>query len=238
MKPTEPTKLNRVAPVEPSLGWRRLAGAVLLVTCVIGYQLLVHRLIGSAGNPLVTMLAGLLPFALLFTAMALGAGWRFGAALVPICIYALAWHWRLPLQANLGWIYLVEHVTTQLLLGYLFARTLTPGQTALITQFARRVHGGVLAPAQQVYTRHATLAWALFFGLDALISLALFTFAPLPVWSRFANLLTLPLVAAMFVGEYLVRRLVLPDMPHVSIAAGARAFWTRDDTAPTSVAPR
>ena len=228
MKPTDPTSF---AAVEATPNWRRVAFALLVIAFAVGYQLLVHRLIATGSDPLITMLAGLLPFALLFTAMALSAGWRFGAALVPICMYALAWHWRVPLQGGFGWIYVVEHVSTQLLLGYLFARTLAPGQTALITQFARRVHGGVLAPAQQVYTRRATLAWALFFALDALISLALFVFAPLSVWSVFANLLTLPLVAAMFIGEYLVRRLLLPDMPHVSIAAGVRAFWTRDDVA-------
>ena len=217
--------------------WRRAAVAALLIALVIGYQLLVHRLIDTARDPLVTMFAGLLPFALVGTTIALSAGWRLRAVLVPVALGALAWHWRGPLQAGFGWIYLVEHVATQLFLCSLFARTLGAGHTALITQFARRVHGGVLAPAQQAYTRRATVAWALFFALDAFVSLVLFAFAPLTVWSIFANVLTLPLVAAMFIGEYLVRRLMLPDLPHVSITAGARAFWTRDKPANTASAP-
>ena len=205
--------------------WRRVAAAVIAVALLIAYQVAVHQLIADGRHPLTTMYLGLLPFALVVVVFALGAGWRFGAVLAAIVIAAIGWHWRVPLQANFGWIYLVEHVGTQSLLGLMFAHTLRRGRVPLITQFASRVHGGVLSPEQFVYTRHATLAWSLFFVLDALASLALFTWAPLPVWSLFANLLTLPLVAVMFIGEYMVRRALLPQAPHVSIAAGVRAFW-------------
>ena len=204
---------------------QRVVAAVAAVALVIAYQVAVHQLIATKHHPLVTMYMGLLPFALVLVAVALGTGWRLGAVWVPIVIIALGWLWRAPLQANFGWIYLAEHVGTQTLLGLMFARTLRRGHTPLITQFALRVHAGVLSQEQFHYTRQATRAWGLFFALDALISLALFAWAPLSTWSFFANLLTLPLVVAMFIAEYLVRRMVLPKEPHVSIAAGARVFW-------------
>ncbi len=177
------------------------------------------------------MFLGLVPFALVLAAVALGAGWRVGALLAPVAIAALAWWGRDRLQASFGWIYLADHVGTQCLLGLMFAHTLRRSRTPLITEFAQRVHTDALSPEQIVYTRRATWAWALFFALDALISLVLFAGASLSTWSMFANLLTLPLVALMFIGEYGVRRIALPRAPHVSLAAGARAFWSRRDAA-------
>lgn len=209
-----------------ALPWQKVVSAATAMALLISYQVTVHHLIDAGTHPLATMFMGLLPFALVLATFALGAGWRIGAVLAPVAICASGWYWRDHLQANFGWIYLADHVGTQCLLGLMFAHTLRRGRTPLITQFAQRVHGGVLSPEQIVYTRRATLAWALFFALNALISLALFAWASLPIWSLFANLLTLPLVAAMFIGEYGVRRISLPLAPHVSLAAGARAFWS------------
>ena len=58
----------------------------------------------------------------------------------------------------------------------------------------------------------------------ALASTGLFFLAPLATWSVFANLLTLPLVALMFIGEYWVRWWVLPEMRHMHIFDAVRAF--------------
>jgi uncharacterized membrane protein len=52
----------------------------------------------------------------------------------------------------------------------------------------------------------------------------MFLLAPLTVWSAFANFGVLPLVAAMFVGEYLVRGRAVPDAPHASLLDGVHAF--------------
>jgi uncharacterized membrane protein len=58
----------------------------------------------------------------------------------------------------------------------------------------------------------------------ALASTLLFFLAPLVTWSVFANFLTLPLVALMFIGEYWIRRRVLPEMRHMHILDAVRAF--------------
>jgi uncharacterized membrane protein len=64
----------------------------------------------------------------------------------------------------------------------------------------------------------------LFFAAMTLASTLLFFLAPLAAWSVFANFLTLPLVALMFIAEYGVRRWALPDMRHMHILDAVRAF--------------
>jgi uncharacterized membrane protein len=58
----------------------------------------------------------------------------------------------------------------------------------------------------------------------ALVSTGLFFLAPLVIWSFFANFLTLPLVALMFIAEYWVRRWVLPDVQQTHILDAVRAY--------------
>ena len=82
----------------------------------------------------------------------------------------------------------------------------------------------VLSPAQVVYTRQVTRAWSIFFVGMALVSTGLFLFAPLVVWSTFANLLGGPLIALMFVGEYLWRRHALPEETPATMADAVRAW--------------
>ena len=72
--------------------------------------------------------------------------------------------------------------------------------------------------------RQFTVAWTLFFAVMLLASTSLFFLTPLATWSVFADFLTLPLVALMFVVEYGVRRRVLPDMQNTHILDAFRAF--------------
>jgi uncharacterized membrane protein len=94
----------------------------------------------------------------------------------------------------------------------LFAASLAPGREAMISRFARHVRG-TLSPAILLYTRRVTWAWCGFFAGQILVSLGLFLFAPVAVWSIFVNLLNLPLLVAMFAAEYLVRRVYHPYPP-------------------------
>ncbi|MDH4172978.1 MAG: hypothetical protein OEV97_04460, partial [Betaproteobacteria bacterium] len=63
----------------------------------------------------------------------------------------------------------------------------------------------------------------------AAASALLYFLAPLALWSLFANLLTLPLVGAMFVAEFLVRIRVCPELSHGGLLRGVtrsvRAYW-------------
>ena len=98
-----------------------------------------------------------------------------------------------------------------------FGLTLRTGREPLITAMVRRMHG--LTPELVSYTRKVTIAWTLFFTAQLSLSIALFCFAPLVVWSFFVNILDLPLVALMFAAEYAVRLRILSNPPRESLSA-------------------
>jgi uncharacterized membrane protein len=56
-------------------------------------------------------------------------------------------------------------------------------------------------------------------------TLILFLFAPLRLWSLFANFCVLPLIGLMFVAEYAVRRRALPQVPRRGILAAVRVYF-------------
>lgn len=166
---------------------------------------------------------------------------RTGAWLVLLIALGLAYagfaHWLTTAEGAqaLGgwgpyvpWFYFLQHVAMFLALGAWFGASLRPGREALVTRFALAVEG-TLSPAGLAYTRGVTLAWAVFCAAVVAASALLFALAPLAVWSLFANLLTLPLVAAMFVAEFLVRMRVCPELGHGGLARGVvrsvRAYW-------------
>jgi uncharacterized membrane protein len=70
-----------------------------------------------------------------------------------------------------------------------------------------------------LYTRRVTFAWCCFFALQLALSISLFCFAPLVVWSTFVNLLDIPLVVTMFSAEYLCRLCCLRNPPRHSFSA-------------------
>ncbi len=105
-------------------------------------------------------------------------------------------------------IYLPPLLIT-LSLFLLFAGSLRPGQTPLVTGLARLLEGD-LPPDVAHYTRRVTIAWALFLALmnGELWLLALL--APAELWSLFANFINYILLLLFFAGEYWLRRRCLP----------------------------
>ncbi len=174
-------------------------------------------------------------------------GWLVVIAALGVA-YALFGHWLTTQggRAALGgfapylpWLYFAQHVAMFVALAAWFGASLRPGRDALVTRFARVAEGSLNA-AGIVYTRRVTLAWSLFCIAMAAVSVALFFLAPLELWSAFGNLLTLPLVGAMFVAEYLVRVRTCPELAHGGIARGVmhsvRAYWK--STARSTAGPR
>jgi uncharacterized membrane protein len=127
------------------------------------------------------------------------------------------------LMRHFGLVYWLQHMGMQLVLFMTFGLTLIGGRQPLCTRFAEAVHAP-LTPQHVVYARKVTVAWTLFFAVMAVTSTLLFFLAPLATWSVFANFLTLPLVALMFIAEYVVRRLALPEMRDTHILDAVRAF--------------
>ena len=99
-----------------------------------------------------------------------------------------------------------------------FALTLRRGHEPLITALARRMHGE-LSGEMVRYTGRVTQAWCCFFAFQLLVSLGLFWFTPLTIWSFFVNILDIPMVAAMFSAEYFCRLRILRNPPRHSFAA-------------------
>ena len=117
----------------------------------------------------------------------------------------------------------ITHAAAFLALLWFFGRTLLGGREALITRLARSVHG-TLPPEIAAFTRRVTIAWCAFFASQVLLSALLLAFAPFEAWSLFVNVLNLPLLVLMFVGDHLYRAIRFPDYPRPSIARILRAF--------------
>ena len=127
------------------------------------------------------------------------------------------------LQAQISLIYLLQHLTANLLLGFWFGRSLWRNRQPLCTQFAGVLHPR-MTPLLVHYTTRVTQAWTIFFFAMATTSILLYLFAPITIWSIFANSLTLPLLVLMFGAEYFVRRRILPPEDQLGPLSAFRAY--------------
>jgi uncharacterized membrane protein len=165
--------------------------------------------------------------------------------ILPPMAFALLWAWRTPrrgwwialwtacalalalahnhLGATTHWLLLAQHVGLNAMLGLGFGRTLAKESVPLVSRFAKIVHG-TLSVKLLRYTRGVTWAWTIYFALTVSVSVMLFAFAPLPVWSVFVNLLSVPLVVAMFCGEYWIRTLIVPRSERSSLLQAVVAY--------------
>lgn len=204
---------------------RRLAvlATTLVVAAFAGWQLFLHRLVSSDPHSMAAELLIVLPV-LLFAAWlasrtragAIGGVLLFGLGVAG----CLAWN-RSGADAILP---VLPHLAIYLLLLAWFGASLLPGRDPLVTYMARHVHD-TMTPELIAYTRRVTVAWCVFFVAMGATSLALFAWAPIGAWSAFVNLLNLPLVAAMFVAEYLWRLLRHPELSRTTIPMMIRSFW-------------
>lgn len=208
----------------------RLAG---LAVAALAYAALAHQFTTHAAHSPWALLAVLGPMAAL---LAVGL-WRGGQRLLALALGAglLGLAWRLGQGGASAlapqWLYLAQHAGIHVALGIFFGRSLRPGRQALISALAERVHRG-LTPALAAYTRRLTTVWTAYFAAMAAASLLLFLFAPLQVWSIFANLVTPLAVAVMFVGEHLLRYRLHPEFERISLATAIRAYAEHRQTAP------
>jgi uncharacterized membrane protein len=179
------------------------------VSLLAGYQVLAHRITVSSDPGFWRTLWAIAPLA----GLSLWLAWRWRRpsiviALTLAILAGLAEFWP-QIRGHQDWGYWLQHLGVNLLLMLSMGSSLLPGRQPLCSRLAARVRGALPAEVA-TYTRGVTLAWTLFSGVMAITSTLLFWLAPITVWSVFANLLTLPLVVLMFLGEYGVRLRVLP----------------------------
>jgi uncharacterized membrane protein len=150
---------------------------------------------------------------------------RLGVALLAAAVVGiiLSHYWPV-LEKNFSVVYLLQEGGFYSLMGASFGQSLLGRRVALCTQLADKVHGP-LTPQEVRYTRRVTAAWSLFFISITAATVGLFLFAPLRIWSLFANFCVLPLIGLMFVAEYAVRRRVLPQVPRRGILAAVWVYF-------------
>ena len=196
---------------------------MFLGLCCAAYALLAHRAASAAhpaGYEAMVVSAPLL-------AVGLALAWRSRRRtlwltlwLVALAVIAVAGE---TMPDGTLWLLLFQSAGINAAMGLAFGRTLMPGSTPMVSRFAAVVHGK-LSPRLARYTRGVTLAWVVYFVFTSLVSILLFCAAPPAVWSGFVNLLSLPLLAAMFAGEYLVRMLVIPAAERTGFFQAVAAY--------------
>jgi uncharacterized membrane protein len=133
-------------------------------------------------------------------------------------------HIRLSLAPSLGGLFKLGFVTASAVTHWgiysslllTFGLTLRPKREPLITAMARHMQGEL--PDEMLrYTRKVTIAWCCFFATQLTLSVTLFCFAPLVVWSAFVNIFDIPLVITMFAAEYWCRLRCLHNPPRQSL---------------------
>jgi len=201
----------------------RIARLFGIAAMVLIYAVLVHCVNVSGQPSTLGVVLAVFPILAIGLAMVARSGYRVAGIalfLATLIVTGLAW----PLVArHTGFIFWVQDVSLQIILLLTFGRTLQSGHTPICVEFATMMHGP-LSPRHQRYAHLVTIAWVIFFGVMAGISTLLFFMAPLAIWSIFANFMILPLTALMFALEYLVRRILLPDVPPGHILDAVRAY--------------
>lgn len=186
---------------------RRL-GLVLAGLLVVVLPFVAHSLTVTDGaRPLAEAFGWLLA---VVTALAFARGVNFWEAVAVVAAVVLAWYASVGTRAAL----VLPSVMFNLLLLWFFGRTLVGDRVPLCTALARFVHG-TLTPELERYARSVTWMWCGFFAAMAAASGLLGAFAPVQVWSFFANVLVYPLVGVTFLAEYACRRRRFPELDHV-----------------------
>jgi uncharacterized membrane protein len=104
------------------------------------------------------------------------------------------------------WLLFIPPVVIPLTLLVVFAGSLRRGRVPMVTHVATIVRGP-LPPDLAHYTRGVTLMWCVVFAILTACAVAFAVFATLETWSLFTNFGCYLLIGAVFVGEYVFRRL-------------------------------
>lgn len=206
-----------------------LAAAVLIP---VSFAVLVHASLVSGAAPRSLGAAlSLIPISVLAVLLVRRSRHpRLLGALLALAVPALWLAWP-QVQTHFSDILFLEHAIGNLVMAYVFGRTLAAGREPLVARFARMVHGEI-PPEVALYARRVTMAWTMFFVLLLLASCFLYLGGLRTAWSFLANILSPLLVMAMFVVEYVVRHRVLPNWERVGILGGVQAFMRHAQAAP------
>lgn len=149
---------------------------------------------------------------LILTTQNLYQGHKFLAlflGLLSICIATTLWF-------NNQLIIFLPPILIPLAMAYVFGKTLIGNQLAFITDMAQKIRMEPLIEREVKYTRTITYLWLTFFILIAIEALALAYFSDMETWSYVTNFVNYILIAVFFIVEYVIRRIVLSEIEHLS----------------------
>jgi uncharacterized membrane protein len=187
--------------------------SVLMIALLCVYTISSH-LAATSGTAIYAWVA----WSSLVTVVAVALPWKAGLALALALLGPVPW---VPVEVLLK----APPVIIYLALGAWFGRTLLPGREPLISQFAS-LERGQLEPVLARYTRRLTAVWTAFFAAMAVLSAALALLADGETWSFFTNGLNYGLMAVLFFGEYIYRRVRYSEFRHASLPRMIRMLVT------------
>jgi uncharacterized membrane protein len=214
----------------------RIARGLVITVIVVIYAALVHRVNASAPGTVLFgiiqssalgALLALTPIFLLVSTFAWKAKSRLAGISSLLILCVTSWLFWSFVKHHNGLVFWMLDIGLMLALLMTFGQTLLSGRKPLCVHFAEIINGGALPPEHEDYARKVTIAWVVFFAMIILASTLLFFLAPLVIWSFFVNFLTLPLVALMFIGEFLVRQRLLKDLPTGHVLDAVRAYLNK-----------
>ncbi|MDI1308697.1 MAG: hypothetical protein PSV17_04590 [Methylotenera sp.] len=136
----------------------------------------------------------------------------------------ISWFLWAFLKEHSGLVFWILDVGLMLALMMTFGQTLLPGRKPLCVHFAEIINRGSLPAEHEIYARRVTVAWVIFFAAISITSTLFFFMTPLATWSIFVNFFTLPLVALMFIVEFLLRRRLLTNLPTGHVLDAVKAY--------------
>lgn len=109
-------------------------------------------------------------------------------------------------------------------LAFFFGRTLQPGEMALIERICRR---SIAAPSARLcrYTRRLTAVWTAYFVLAAALAAMLAASGRHVAIGRFGAAVWGGTIV-LFVGEWLVRRVLFPEVDFPNLLQQVRDTWS------------
>jgi uncharacterized membrane protein len=191
----------------PFRAWRK----VLAIPLLCAYPVLTHASAAS-GLPLYAWAAWLCLSGVL--CLAVPARWRLLTAFVMIA----------PLFLQPEALLRAPPVVINIALAVWFGSTLRAGGEPIISRFAR-MERGELEPDLVAYSRRLTVMWTVFFVFMAALSAALAMFGTAEAWSLFTNGINYILITAIFVGEYVYRRVRYGHYRHASLPRMIRMMF-------------
>jgi uncharacterized membrane protein len=200
------------------------AAILVILAATVLYSLFAHHLTATDDRSELSYVFALASLYFVAICLAIGSRWRRSLVVGASITVLVGWWFRESLFWDPRWVYLLQHVGTNLGLALLFGLSLRAAKGSLVTRMARIAHGGQLPPHVERYTRQVTMAWTLFFLVMSLASIGLFLFGNPVWWSIFVNFLSFPLVILMFVFEYVFRLFHVRDFEHKSILEGIRSY--------------